>query len=287
MKINDSTNSEVFERLDGPKNFLLTQEYQRFSEFCIACIEERYIGICYGKSGVGKTLSARNFAQWDLYRKSRRPFWVIEQEDQSDQQQTESLAKCNTFFHTTPVLAAPKKNRKMIAEGILELAVHIRQIQRQMGKTDKKSLLDYTQLLLIDEADRLKMTALEELRDLYDHLKIGMILIGMPGLQKRLSRFPQFYSRIGFAHEFRALNREQSLPVIEHFWKETSAKWLPKDNLHQQAIADLYRITHGNFRLIQRIFQQIKRILKINHLKKITPDVIQTARDCLVIGNSS
>ena len=48
----------------GP--FIVTKEHRRFTELAHTMCTHRTIGVCLGPAGVGKTLSARRHAHWDL-----------------------------------------------------------------------------------------------------------------------------------------------------------------------------------------------------------------------------
>ena len=50
-------------------------------------------------------------------------------------------------------------------------------------------------------------------------------------------------------------------------------------------IRDSARITGGNFRLVDRLLTQIQRILTINQLATVTPEVVEAARESLLIGH--
>jgi len=51
-----------------------------------------------------------------------------------------------------------------------------------------------------------------------------------------------------------------------------------------EAVAAIVRITGGNFRLIQRLFTQIERLLQINEMRTVTKEVVEAARASMVIG---
>ncbi|MGY4543301.1 DNA transposition AAA+ family ATPase [Arthrobacter sp. UYNi723] len=113
---------------------------------------------------------------------------------------------------------------------------------------------------------------------------MGVILIGMPAIEKRLARYPQLYSRIGFAHHYRTLSTEELTFVLTNRWQELGLSIGPQDFTDAEAIAAVARITNGNFRLIQRLFTQITRIRDINQLNSITKEVVEAARETLLIG---
>jgi len=103
-------------------------------------------------------------------------------------------------------------------------------------------------------------------------------------LEKQFSHYPQFYSRVGFAHQYRPLSNDELLFVLQRHWRTLSKTLNPDDFTDAQAIAAISRITRGNFRLLERLFPQIERVLRINELQTITNDVVEAAASTLVIG---
>ncbi len=306
-------------------DFVLTKEHQRFAEFCDACRRFSYIGVCYGPPGVGKTLSARHYANWELIEACSSYSFASDTE-------LAALVGSQTIFYTPKVVNSPRQ----IEQDIQLWRNRLRAIPLEVIRREKEEALEVarqqdmaseqefflqtietlyappserpakpasqvfhvaktyaqkyeetpepTTLLMIDEADRLKTAGLEQVRDLFDQGGLGVVLIGMPGLEKRLSRYPQLYSRVGFVHAFRPLSAEGVRDVFRHQWLPAGIV-LPDEGLHDEAVmTTIIRITGGNFRLLHRLLTQIARLAEINALSRVTREVVEAARESLVIG---
>ena len=268
--------------MSEPDTFLTTQEYQRFAEFADAVRRDRYIGLCYGPPGVGKTLSARHYAHWD----TTEDYLARQQRPTPDRftlRPPEGLDTARTVFWTAPVAVTAALVSRNVLGWCEQVDAAIRQMPGGWKRPPGRGAFPHVELIVVDEADRLKTTGLEQLRDIYDHHRIGLVLIGMPGLQRRLARYPQLYSRVGFAHEYRPLSRRELLNLLQQHAADLGLD-LPAALTDPDALAAIVRITGGNLRLVRRLFAQINRITDINDLDTITRDVVDTARESLIIG---
>lgn len=286
-------------------------------------VDGRYIGLCYGPPGVGKTLSAKYYARWDKIEP------CISGKNIAPAKRREACP-ADLLFYTVPVVNAPNQLRNdlhalrkalhdLVLDDLYEeraariAAVYERERQEadsplragswyrtsngaDVRRTEALEQIhdefrprfdarpDPTQLILVDETDRLKIATLEQLRAVFDIGDVGLVLIGMPGLEKRLARYPQLYSRIGFVHLFRPLAADEIRGLLRRQWCPPGTD-LPEEGIaDEQAVASILRITGGNFRLLARLLTQIARVVEVNAAPKVTPEVVEAARESLVIG---
>jgi AAA domain len=307
-------------------DFVVTKEHRRFAEFCEACRRYRYIGLCYGSPGVGKTLSARHYANWDKVEAYRLYTFPAEEG-------FAGVVGSNTIFYTPAVVNSPGRveedithRRTRLRSLALEKLYREQAVQQEAVRQQdaarfrqyindpawmsdvppqkppkttptefdigtfyadqREEMPDPTSLMIIDETDRLKTASLEQVRDIFDRGGLGVVLIGMPGLEKRLSRYPQLYSRVGFVHAFRPLSAAEMRELLQHKWLPYGVM-LPEDGIaDEEALASIIRITGGNFRLLHRLITQIARLVEINALHTVTCQVVDAARESLVIGTA-
>tara|TARA_B100000780_G_C21118271_1_gene452691 strand:- start:1563 stop:2528 length:966 start_codon:yes stop_codon:yes gene_type:complete len=314
-------------------SFIDTQQYRLFSEFCDACAEHKYIGICYGPPGVGKTLSARRYSNWTRFSGTE---FSLTGEAYHEHLKASRPIKSTTILYTPSVAvnakalyrdidgmrerirvssqkmtrlnqrrdellnqAKAKRKREraeyeasQIAEerGLkyhpscadYETSPTVYEVQRESTELRKK-IKDPTQLIIVDETERLSASSLEQVRYIYDEGGVGVLLIGMPGLEKRLARYAQLSSRIGFVHKFNPLKADQVRAVWRRLWSSCSHH---KEDItiSDEAMTTIIRMTRGNFRLLERLLSQIERVLEINEISEITLEVVEVARENLVIG---
>ena len=272
----------------GPRRFIATKEHRRYLEFAATVRRGHTIGLCYGPAGIGKTASALRLSRWNAIGPHLRPSHVFFSEPSPEEvtRQTRLAASCartDTVFYTARVGSGWRQIRDELGLDTYRFECLVAQdIERRTGREVRPA--PPVGLVVIDEAERLNGACLEWLRDEHDRRDMGLILTGMPGIEKRLSRHPQLYSRVGFAHEYHPLAREELLFVLERHWRKLGFEIDEADFTDAQAVAAIARITSGNFRLLQRLFAQIERIMKINELTAITDEVVEAARKTLVIG---
>jgi DNA transposition AAA+ family ATPase len=263
---------------EAPSFFQITAQYRRFAEICNKSQTGKFISLFYGKTGLGKTECAYHYANW-------RVVEPLLEKSAAARKLPNSVIHSSTVVYTPDVGITPKRVQSGIAtlrnrfDELVDQAANWYSLDTGAFRPHK-----YLKLLIIDEADRLKLGALEVIRDLYDRTPLNILLIGSPGIERRLRRsgYGQLHSRFTLAYEIQPLTNDEMRVFIARKWQELNLPCTADDAVSTA----IMRIAHGNLRVLHRIFAEIKRLQKINCLLTITPDLVEVARKGLLLGTT-
>jgi Rad3-related DNA helicase len=100
-----------------------------------------------------------------------------------------ALARSRTVFYT-PVVKGNHKDFLNDLENLTERVDICIDQHLERGLVARNRPFAHVDLIVVDEADRLPATSLEHLRDRFDRRRLGLLLIGMPGLENDLPSTP-------------------------------------------------------------------------------------------------
>ena len=136
--------------------FVETLQHKRFVEFCDACRQFRYIGLCYGPPGIGKTVSALRYSRAEM----------IIQFDRFTSESRDQLP-INTLLYTTSVINTPSRvesDIRLARERLMGIAM--RPLRREAAEAlDAIRLRDEAKRReILNRGDALRATALRSIQ---------------------------------------------------------------------------------------------------------------------------
>jgi general secretion pathway protein A len=147
----------------------------------------------------------------------------------------------------------------------------------------EKTLLDLNSrgtivIGLIDEAQILSFDSLREIRLLLnletpEEKLLHLVLLGQPGLKKKIDRVPQLKQRVNVRFHLEPLTGDETQSYIRHRLEVAGSK---KEIFEQKSLDKLYAISKGIPRVINNIAQNALFVGATESLESIPPDIIES-----------
>lgn len=270
----------------APPELVETRGHRRFVRFCEHVLDSACIGVCVGPAGVGKTVSARRQTRWDVLEPRYPRFSHTERPPPE-------VASVESVFYAPPVVCRPRLIAAEIEQRRNLVGWFAAVAKQDAGRGGEAHApqhdplpeeADAMRLLIVDEANWLKMPDLEQLRSMHDRDGFGLILLGMPGLEKALARYAQLYSRIGGVYRYAPLDDAETRDVVVNHAKKLGSALPDEAFSDEDGVAALVRESRGNFRLLQKLLDQCERLVRINGLDTVSARAVDAARKTLTFG---
>jgi DNA transposition AAA+ family ATPase len=247
--------------------FADTVEYRRFVQVCEAARRYRYISVCLGASGVGKTSAARHYAQWEYFEPLLSANGMVVSPTFSS-----DVPMPRTAFYTPRVTATPKnieQDLAMLQWGLQMIAKAALGVEQEMVPESGLVRVTSVDLLIVDEVERCSHISLEVLRDLFDRYPIGLVLLSRTDRAKQLLKQHPVASRVGVMHEFCTASKEDASVFLREQVRSSGL------SIEEAALKTCVKKTEGNFRKMYLVLTHLDSMARRDGPFTVTDDEIE------------
>lgn len=257
-------------------SFQQTKPYQNFVEFCETCRRFRYVGICYGPPGVGKSIAARLYADWDAIEPLLTRTGVRMPVDGTKR----PYPRVGLYTPGRTAKSKQIENDVMLLMWSLQNLGKISFSEHLETSVDGGMVIaERLELLIIDNVHRLDPVCMDVVQDLYDRYRIGVVLLGSEVLvEKHLKRLEHLRVRVGDVRPFSVLSRKEVAELIPQFLLGLAIDFEGPQGLSlEQLTEEMYHATNGNLSLIRQFLTQIVIVLQEKKTATVTSVIVQKA----------
>lgn len=126
-------------------------------------------------------------------------------------------------------------------------------LRRRVLRLLKESKVE---MLIIDEANFLKLNTFSEIARIYDLLKISIVLVGTDGLDNLIKKEPYIHDRFIECYKLELVS-ENKFPELVQIWEdEVLCLPVPSNLTKKETLMSLYEKTNGKIGLVDRVLRR-------------------------------
>lgn len=126
-------------------------------------------------------------------------------------------------------------------------------LRRRMQRLLKESKVE---MLIIDEANFLKLNTFSEIARIYDLLKVSIVLVGTDGLDNLIKKEPYIHDRFIECYRLQLVS-EKKFPELVQIWEdEVLCLPVPSNLTKRETLMPLYQKTGGKIGLLDRVLRR-------------------------------
>ena len=140
---------------------------------------------------------------------------------------------------------------------------------------------EFLELVIVNHAHRLSFDCLDALNDFRKKYKIGVILLGVPGFDRRVKHYDLVGCDVAIFHEYAKPRTEELRQILELKWHAGAV------TVEDAAIMIIEEVTSSNIQKALNIQTEIERVRGINSISIISPEIVQAASTSLLLNVSA